>query len=531
MSSIASKLLVGLFYVFFIAVIVQGEDEEYKIVQREFDPSFVYSIKKTHSMIADEEHRRLSSSNHNVEQDVIFDKTTQENVKDTQTSRFLYDEETDIRERIERYPAERNPQPFSKYNKILGMVCMYNFDHIDPFQLMLLPEYVSMCEGGWDPSVIIFTTVDWTPLVRRMFRDRSYCYRTGRNIDVRWAVFDPSISIALAAEHRKYMKRHVNDYDLFLYHEDDTPFKYHHVTAFTQEIILLKERFPWTGLYQYTLGFQRYRHQSHNSKEKENWTEQDIIEQQLLEESPRLITECILGEDEAINVFDHPKLNDFDWNNAKYKWPGGGTTNNDTTYNNHKIRRQLNNDDDKSIEQHRGQYLNSDKLDHKTKNNQRVLYSGDWDELMVYPYIHVTGNIHQGSYMMTQEQLKIADIKCDFLSHESPSREYMSSFSLFDTGPGHCGFKKLIPPERFQSFLIHHTYHQKMVGWFTTAITNDKTRTGRHYQMPFNHTDNECWNPIIHKINELLHSEQDYQANGTFPWDVRREEDYEVYTP
>jgi hypothetical protein len=163
---------------------------------------------------------------------------------------LMYDRDNDIRHNIERYPADRDPRPFSKNNRLLGMLLMFDFHHIDSFMLLVLPEYVSMCEGGWDPDLVIFTTVEWSPMTRRLMREKAYCYRTNKDVNIKWATYNPSISIALAAQHRIYMTKHVEDYDVFMYHEDDIPFKFHHVQAFTQETALLKERFPWTGLYE-----------------------------------------------------------------------------------------------------------------------------------------------------------------------------------------------------------------------------------------------------------------------------------------
>ena len=53
----------------------------------------------------------------------------------------------------------------------------------------------------------------------------------------------------------------------------------------------------------------------------------------------------------------------------------------------------------------------SDDTDAPGKVN-RKLSVGDWDNLKVYPYINVLGNIHQGAFMLTQEQVKLMQLKC-----------------------------------------------------------------------------------------------------------------------
>jgi hypothetical protein len=51
-------------------------------------------------------------------------------------------------------------------NRILGMLLTYNYNHIDPLML-IMGEYQSMCEGGWAPTVAIFTTVPFSSEMRR----------------------------------------------------------------------------------------------------------------------------------------------------------------------------------------------------------------------------------------------------------------------------------------------------------------------------------------------------------------------------
>ena len=411
---------------------------------------------------------------------------------------------------VESYPPERDPAPFTANNRVLGMVLMFNFAHIDPFMLALLPEYVSMCEGGWDPRVVIFTASYWSPRTRRLFLEKSYCYRTGKNINIEWAVYDKKVGFALAAVHRQYMGNHLEEFDMFLYHEDDIPFRFSHVNAYAIEVALLKERLPWTGLFNYMIGWQRYRHEGRQGERSaEQWNEIDLLEQTLLEEVPRFSTECLTGEDPNINPFLHPRKINFDkpvpytWDNQDGDLPvhkeagsvygTGTTTRSRSRSRSRKARRNL-----RSVKDAKDSIGGSDDTDAPGKVN-RKLSVGDWDNLKVYPYINVLGNIHQGAFMLTQEQVKLMQLKCQFLNQTSPSREYMSSFSIFDGGAGHCDYRKILPAERFQSFLVHHVYHTKFVSWFTAGLTDDKTRTGREYLSDNQNTNHGCWAPIIAK--------------------------------
>ncbi len=145
-------------------------------------------------------------------------------------------------------------------------------------------------------------------------------------------------------------------------------------------------------------------------KANQPWHENDITEQQLLEEIPEFVTECFLGEDINLNPLDEANKKEhipgWNWNTAQWHFPGG-TPGVDWPIDDNTEKRHL-----------RGT--------HNYRNNRtqdRHLSVGDWDNLMTYPYIHVKGNTHQGAFMITQEQVKIAEIKCEFLTHRSPTRE------------------------------------------------------------------------------------------------------------
>jgi hypothetical protein len=103
------------------------------------------------------------------------------------------------------------------------------------------------------------------------------------------------------------------------------------------------------------------------------------------------------------------------------------------------------------------------------------------------PYLTITGDVHQGMWMLTRQQIKYLQEKCQFLEQRSQYREYMSSYSIYDIGvnpgiegsdnstnpgtnisadsiPGyeptqsHCGMRKLIPGSTFDSFVVYHYY-------------------------------------------------------------------------
>jgi hypothetical protein len=193
-------------------------------------------------------------------------------------------------DQLNNYPA-----PLSQNNRILGMVLSYNFGHIDPIML-IISEYQSMCEGGWNPTVVFFTTVQWSKQMSRYMRKKTFCYRINGPINLVLSVHDPSIGIALGAEHRKYMGTVLNNFDVFIYHEDDIVFKHAHLNAYLHETKLLHTIMPDKGLRDHTIGFQRYRKLYRGGNLQDKYTDTDVFEQELFEEVPSFSPACIANE-------------------------------------------------------------------------------------------------------------------------------------------------------------------------------------------------------------------------------------------
>lgn len=322
-----------------------------------------------------------------------------------------------LRRLEEEEKEDTNPRPFSPYNRVLGLICSYNYGHIDPLTL-IFNEYLYMCEGGWDPVVVLFTTERWTAKTKRLYANKLFCYRKNASIEIRHEVFPPKINVGLAAEHRHYMGRVVNDFDIFIYHEDDILMRFSHLNAFAEETRKFKEIMtPDHSLNENIIGFQRYRRLPKGGDHQRGaWGEQDIIEQELLEETPNFNQVCLGNKIEKV----------------------------------------------------------ADKV----------------------PYIYVTGNRHTGAYMMTHEQVMILQKRCHFLNQSSPSREYMSSFSIFDQKEYHCGLSKIIPAERLMTFQIWHYFPQRMPSWYPTFVADQAVRVGGDYRSAARHDLPPCWKKI-----------------------------------
>ena len=183
------------------------------------------------------------------------------------------------------------PTPNTEHNRIMAFILNFAHDHIDPL-LLILNEYVSMCEGGWEPTVVLHTTSNWTSTMHRYMRQRTYCYRKGASINIRVDIHDKSVGTGLSMKHKRILQEELDNHDFFVYHEDDIIFKYSHLVGYLNETKALHELNPDGELRTSVIGFQRYRRLM-RSNVHSAFHEKDIFEQELMEEMPDFIPICI----------------------------------------------------------------------------------------------------------------------------------------------------------------------------------------------------------------------------------------------
>jgi len=286
--------------------------------------------------------------------------------------------------------AKDYPTPFTDHNRVMGFILNFDYGHIDPLD-RILEEYVSMCEGGWDPSLVIHTTVARSAKMMRNMAQKTYCYRTNRSIPIRMDLHDPSVGTGLGMKHKKFLREEMNNSDIFLYHEDDIVFKFSHLAAFVNETKTLYDLDPEL-MRDHIFGFQRYYRILRGERHGDPYTEKDVLEQDLLEEVPQYHPICIKDK----------------------------------------------------------------------------------------PYLVASGNTHQAIWLFTAAQVRYLQERCNFADHEQPSREFMSSFLVFEHKSGHCAMNKLIGAERLYTMSILHYYHQKHMSWKLLSTADENLRAGYH---------------------------------------------------
>ena len=126
---------------------------------------------------------------------------------------------------IDTLNALENSTYLTYGNRLLVMTLSFDLTHSDAVDL-IVNEYVNMCEGGFDVTVIFYITQKWSDELYTMTKRRAFCYRTSNSIDILFSFHEAGIGTSLAAEHRKDLFKYLPQFDIFLYHEDDMIFRY-----------------------------------------------------------------------------------------------------------------------------------------------------------------------------------------------------------------------------------------------------------------------------------------------------------------
>ena len=156
---------------------------------------------------------------------------------------------------MEHKGAPDTAAPSLAKNRLLGIILAFNLAHFDPL-VLIFGEYVSMCEGGWNPSLLIYTTLNWTTQVESYIQRRTFCYRTNSSLPIEFSYHNKSIGIGLSSFHRQYVADHLHMYDVFVYQEDDMVFRFAHLAAFMHESAKLVRLNVSDD---HVIGFQRFR--------------------------------------------------------------------------------------------------------------------------------------------------------------------------------------------------------------------------------------------------------------------------------
>lgn len=199
------------------------------------------------------------------------------------------------------HTMEDFPQPFTPFNRMLGIILANELNRMDPI-MIILNEYKSMCESGWKPTISFFTSENVTESIRLLIRDKLWCYHIESYIPVVWNIRD-QLGIQLAHDTRLYFRQEVNNYDVFVYHEDDMIVSHSHIAAYLFETKKLHNLLGEEKSQHYMMGFQRYRRRLRSYEESHKpISEHEILHQEYLIEIPFFKPVCLGGQQQSLGA-------------------------------------------------------------------------------------------------------------------------------------------------------------------------------------------------------------------------------------
>jgi hypothetical protein len=83
-------------------------------------------------------------------------------------------------------------------------------------------SYSSICEAGWRVRIVLLTTAPWYPkTVEHVQRDSLFCYRIGGPVELQIRRYNRAVGWYLAQHSREPIEEYLNEFDVFMYTEDD----------------------------------------------------------------------------------------------------------------------------------------------------------------------------------------------------------------------------------------------------------------------------------------------------------------------
>jgi DNA-dependent RNA polymerase auxiliary subunit epsilon len=136
-------------------------------------------------------------------------------------------------------------------------VVAYNLDQFRCFDRMY-ESFRDICESGFTVDLFIYTVIDWPQDILESLESRIGCRHPLAQFNVSMVLKDQDVGHDLVRYHKALFYDNVDNYDLFIYTEDDHLVLLRHITAYLEETNRLKQILGTTRFTDYSIGFVRY---------------------------------------------------------------------------------------------------------------------------------------------------------------------------------------------------------------------------------------------------------------------------------
>ena len=105
----------------------------------------------------------------------------------------------------------------------------------------LVGSYRDLCECGAEVALVLYVTLPFSPETLNLLNSRTRCRHPNGNFDIKVIVQGAQLKEHFVDAHRKYFYDHLDEYDLFMYTEDDMNARPMHFVSYLDETEKLKE--------------------------------------------------------------------------------------------------------------------------------------------------------------------------------------------------------------------------------------------------------------------------------------------------
>lgn len=127
--------------------------------------------------------------------------------------------------------------------RILYVVAMYDFGQYKHTE-KIIDSARDMCEAGARVNLVLQVAVGIPDIMMDAFMKRTYCSNPVGNFTLAVDWYDRSVALDLSTKHKRYMYDRLEQFDLFVYSEDDMHLRPLTVASFLEETAKLDAAFP-----------------------------------------------------------------------------------------------------------------------------------------------------------------------------------------------------------------------------------------------------------------------------------------------
>ena len=124
--------------------------------------------------------------------------------------------------------------------RILFAIPSYDLSQFHYLEKMI-DNMRNLCEAGGHVTIFIFSTVVYSPETIHLLNSRTNCRNPAGELNVKVKIYPSSIKYRLVDFHRADFYDHLQEYDLFIYAEDDHDIQTRHIAAYLAETERLKQ--------------------------------------------------------------------------------------------------------------------------------------------------------------------------------------------------------------------------------------------------------------------------------------------------